>query len=265
LNFGHHPSFHHASKSGEPEVGGCFFGQSSFANFSIVKSCSVVNVKGLVDNKKDLQLFSPLGCGLQTGSGTVINVAQAGPQDAICILGLGGVGLSAVMAAKIQGCRTIIGVDKVQSRLDLAREMGATHVIDGGQMDEGKTLPEVVKELTEGVGPTITIDTTGAPVLMDAGMQFTRNRGRYIQVGSPPFDYLLASVKAFEFMVAGKQWIGAIEGGAYPPEFVPKMIQWYRDGKFPIEKLMKFMPAEEFERALHEMHTGETIKPILTW
>lgn len=180
-------------------------------------------------------------------------------------MGLGGVGLSAIMGAKIQGCRMIIGIDKVRSRLDLAKELGATHVIDGSKLDEGKTLGDVVKELADGVGPTITIDTTGAPVLMDAGMKFTRNHGKYIQVGSPPFDYTLGSVTGFEFMVAGKQWIGAIEGGAHPPEYVPKMIQWYREGRFPIDRLMKLMPADDFAQALHEMHEGTTIKPILTW
>lgn len=265
LNFGPFDTFHLKEKSGKPDVGGEFFGQSSFANFSIVKECSVVNASKLVDNKQDLQLFAPLGCGIQTGSGTVVNVSGAGPKDSICIMGLGGVGLSAVMGAKIMGCRQIIGIDRVQSRLDLAKELGCTHVIDGGKLDEGKTLGEVVKQIADGVGPSITIDTTGAPVLMDAGMQFTRNSGKYIQVGSPPFDYTLGSVVGFEFMVAGKQWIGAIEGGAYPPEYVPKMVQWYREGKFPIDKLMKLMPADKFNEALHEMHSGETIKPILTW
>lgn len=265
LNFGPCPVFHLASKSGEPEVGGGFFGQSSFANFSIVKQCSVVNASGIVQDKKDLQMFAPLGCGIQTGSGTVVNVSGAGPNDAICIMGLGGVGLSAIMGAKIMGCRMIIGIDKVPSRMKLAQELGVTHVIDGSKLDEGKTLGDVVKEIADGVGPTITVDTTGAPVLMDAGMAFTRNRGKYIQVGSPPFDYQLSSVNGFQFMVAGKQWIGAIEGGAYPPDYVPKMIQWYREGKFPVDRLIKLMPADEFEQALHEMHTGETIKPILTW
>ncbi|EME47923.1 hypothetical protein DOTSEDRAFT_69751 [Dothistroma septosporum NZE10] len=265
LNFGPAPAFQLASKSGEPEVGGLFFGQSSFANLSIVRQCSIVNAKGIVDNKKDLQLFAPLGCGIQTGSGTVVNVSGAKSTDSICIMGLGGVGLSAIMGAKIMGCRQIIGIDKVESRMKLAKELGATHVIDGSKLDEGKTLGDVVKELADGVGPNIVIDTTGAPVLMDAGMQFVRNRGKYIQVGSPPFDYTLGSIVGFEFMVTGKQWIGAIEGGAYPPDYVPKMIQWYREGKFPIDKLMKFMPADQFNQAMHEMHSGETIKPILTW
>lgn len=92
LNFGPAKVFQLASKSGEPEIDGAFFGQSSFANWSIVKQCSVVNATGLVNDKKDLQLFAPLGCGIQTGSGTVVNVAKAGPDDAICIMGLGGVG-----------------------------------------------------------------------------------------------------------------------------------------------------------------------------
>ncbi|CAK1362471.1 uncharacterized protein RHO25_004026 [Cercospora beticola] len=264
LNFGPQPAFHLASKSGEPDVGGCFFGQSSFANWSIVKSCSVVNVKDTVTDKKDLQLFAPLGCGIQTGSGTVVNVSGATEKDSICILGLGGVGLSAIMGAKIQGCRQIIGVDRVESRLKLAKELGATHVIDGSKL-EGKDIGDVIKEIADGVGPSITVDTTGAPVLMNAGIKFTRNRGKYIQVGSPPFDYTLGEVTGFELMISGKQWIGAIEGGAYPPDFVPKMIQWYREGRFPIDKMAKFMPADDFQQALHEMHTGETIKPILTW
>ncbi|EGP90095.1 unnamed protein product [Zymoseptoria tritici ST99CH_1A5] len=267
LNFGPSPVFTLANQKegGEPEGQGAFFGQSSFANFSIVKQCSVVNATGLINDKKDLEMFAPLGCGIQTGSGTVVNVSGADKTDAICIMGLGGVGLSAIMGAKIQDCRIIIGIDRVQKRLDLAKEMGATHVIDGSKLPEGKSLGDVVREIADGVGPTITIDTTGAPVLMDAGMEFTRNHGKYIQVGSPPFDYQLNKFNAFTNMVAGKQWIGAIEGGAYPPDYVPKMIQWYREGRFPIDKLMKFLPADKFEQACQEMHTGETIKPILTW
>ena len=99
-------TFHLASKSGEPEIGGAFFGQSSFANLSIVRECSVVNAKELVRDKKELQLFAPLGCGIQTGSGTVVNAAKATKNDVIVILGLGGVGLSAVMGAKVQGYAT---------------------------------------------------------------------------------------------------------------------------------------------------------------
>lgn len=86
-----------STKGKDNNVEGAFFGQSSFASYSIVRQCSVVNAKGLVNDKKDLQLFAPLCCGIQTGSGTVINAAKAGPDDIVCVIGLGGVGLSAVM------------------------------------------------------------------------------------------------------------------------------------------------------------------------
>lgn len=264
LNFGGpYRVFGLVSKSGEPEIGGSFFGQSSFAKLSIVRECSVINAKELVQDKKELQLFAPLGCGIQTGSGTVVNCAQATPKDIILVMGLGGVGLSAVMGAKVQDCRKIIGLDRVESRLKLARELGATDVIDGSKLGD-KSLVDAVKEMTSGLGPTITVDTTGVPALIKAGLESTRNCGKYIQVGSSPFDFKL-EISLFQHMVSGKQIIGAIEGQAYPPEYVPRMIKWYREGKFPIDRMVKFMKADDFEQALKEMHDGLTIKPVLCW
>lgn len=267
LNFGGPYNVFSSAKtpaSSEADISGLFFGQSSFANLSVVKQTSVVNVAGLVKDKRELQLFSPLGCGIQTGSGTVINAARATPDDVVCIMGLGGVGLAAIMGAKIQGCRTIIGIDRIPSRLALAKELGATHTIDGSALPAGTTLVAAVRALSDDVGPTITIDTSGAPPLITAGVEFTRNKGQYIQVGSAPHDFNL-EINFFTFMLSGKQIMGAIEGQAYPPEYVPKMIQWYREGRFPIDKLMKLIPADDFEQGLKEMHDGTTIKPILCW
>lgn len=265
LNFGPQPpTFGTKDDAANPTIPGAFFGQSSFASLSIVRQCSVVNAAPFIQSKTELQLFSPLGCGIQTGAGTVINAAQAGPNDIVCVLGLGGVGLSALMGAKIQKCRGIIGVDRVGSRLELAKSMGATHVIDSSKLAEGQTLADAVREAAEGLGPTITVDTTGVPALIKASIEFARNRGKIVQVGSAPFDFKL-EIPVFEFMVRGLQYIGAVEGQAMPSSFVPQMVQWYREGKFPVDKLMKLMPADQFEQALHEMHSGETIKPILCW
>lgn len=245
-------------------ISGKFFGQSSFASLSVVSQESVVNAKNLVKDKRELQLFSPLGCGIQTGSGTVTIAAKAGPDDIILIMGLGGVGLSAIMGAKVARCRKIIGLDKIPSRLALARDLGATDVIDGGALAEGKSLVDTIRDLSEGLGPTIVVDTTGVPALIKVGVEATRNCGKYVQVGSAPFDFNL-EINLFTFMLAGKQLIGAIEGQAFPPEYVPQMIQWYRDGRFPIDKFFKLIPAEDFDQGLREMHDGTTVKPILCW
>lgn len=215
LNFGDvNRSF--GSKEGADDIGGCFFGQSSFGSLSVVQQCSVVNAKDLVKSKDELELFSPLGCGIQTGSGTIVNTAQATADDTVVITGMGGVGLSAVMGAAVQKCKTIIGVDLVDSRLKLAKELGATHTINSKNLPEGKSLADAIKELTGGEGASISVDTTGVPAVIKQSVDWTRNRAKIIQVGSAPFDFKL-EINAFEFMCSGKQFIGAIEGQAYPP------------------------------------------------
>lgn len=264
LNFGGQHNFSAAASQGkEPDVFGHFFGQSSFASMTIVHERSVVNAKGIVKDDDELKLFAPLGCGIQTGSGTIYNVAAATPDDAVVVIGLGGVGLSGIMAAKIRGCKTIIGIDKVDSRLELAKELGATHGINtaGMGLDE---LVKAVRDLTDGLGASVTMDTTGVVALITKAVEFTRLKGKVIQVGTAPIDAKL-EIPIFEFMVMGKQYIGAVEGDSFPPKYVPEMIQWYREGKFPVDRLVKFFKAEEYEKALHEMHTGETVKPIIVW
>lgn len=244
-------------------ISGGFFGQSSFASVSVVNQRSVVNVQQLVKDMHELAIFSPLGCGIQTGSGTVTNVAKAGPDDVLCVVGLGGVGLGAIMTGKIQGCRTVIGIDRVESRLSLAKELGATAVINSNTLGN-KTLLQAVKAVADGLGPTITIETTGVPALIKESLSFTRPVGKIVQVGAAPFDFNL-DFNVFDWMVQGKQYIGAIEGHAVPAEYVPRMIQWYREGRFPIDKLVKLFPVYEFKTALEEMHSGITIKPVLRW
>jgi len=230
---------------------------------SVVKQCSVVNVREYVQDKLELELFAPLGCGFQTGSGTAINVAKIGPTDVLCVIGLGSVGLSAIMGARIQGCRAIIGIDRVQSRLDLAKDLGATSVIHSAELG-GKTLSEAVQQLADDIGPTISIETTGVPALIKDALNFTRSMGKIIQVGAAPFDFTVG-IDVFDWMVQGKQYIGAVEGHAQSSVYIPHMIKWYREGKFPIDRLVKRFPATEVSKALEEMHDGITIKPVLCW
>ncbi|EOD46851.1 putative alcohol dehydrogenase protein [Neofusicoccum parvum UCRNP2] len=265
LNFGGCPCFHSSTTaaSDTPDLQGSFFGQSSFASKTIVKSTSVVNVKGLVSDE-ELKLFSPLGCGIQTGSGTVINVAQAGPQDTVAVLGLGGVGLSAIMAAKLRGCKTIIGIDKMEDRMGIAKELGATHTINTSKLADLTDIITAVQDVTDGYGTSVTVDTTGFLPLIQKAMDFTRLKGKLIQVGSTPFDAKL-DIHIFPFMVAGKQYIGAVEGDVVPPKYVPQMIEWYRKGQFPVDKLVKFYKADDWQKAVDDMHHGHTVKAVITW
>ena len=243
------------------EASGQFFGQSSFANLSIVKACSVVSVKGLVSDE-ELKMYSPMGCGFQTGVGTIDVLAEAKAKDTVVILGLGGVGLSGVMAAKINKCQKIIGVDRFDERLELAKSVGATHVINTSEKDFD--LTKAIKELTDGIGADIVMDTTGNMGLINSGMEFTANRGQLIILGVPPADGIVP-VHLITFMQTGKRLRGSIEGDVTPSEYVPKMIKWQKEGKLPIEKLIKYYKVEEYEKALEDMHKGSTIKPVLIW
>ncbi|TLD29807.1 putative alcohol dehydrogenase protein [Venturia nashicola] len=245
------------------EISASFFGQSSFASLSIVNESSVVNAKDLIKSKDEMKIFAPLGCGFQTGSGSIYNVANCSPSDTVAIMGVGGVGLSGVMGAKIGGARTIIAIDRVPARLELAKEIGATHTINSDGMDM-PALIKAVRHLTDGYGSSITMDTTGLPKLIAAGVEFTRRKGQYVQIGSASMDAKI-EIEIFNFMASGKKFIGAVEGDIVPTEYIPKMIGWYREGKFPIDKLMKTFKADDFMGAIHEMHTGETIKPIIVW
>ncbi|KAL5334007.1 chaperonin 10-like protein [Aspergillus crustosus] len=249
-----------------PNIYGKFFGQSSFASLSVVQEDSIVNVAGLVETREDLALLSPLGCGIQTGTGAIINAAGAGPSDRVAILGLGGVGLSAVMGAKIAGCAQIIGIDRHESRLQLAKELGATHVVkvDGLTAPDLHELTAAVREITGGLGTSITLDTTGVPGLIAEGAKMAGFRGRILQVGTAPEGAVL-ELPIHEFMVMGKQFVGVVEGDVVPGEYIPRLIEWVREGRLPLERIVRFYQAGEFEAAIADMQAGRTVKPIILW
>ncbi|KAF2825131.1 GroES-like protein [Ophiobolus disseminans] len=202
-------------------TGGLFFGQSSFSKLALVKATSALNVQELVHDEEELKLFAPMGCGYQTGAGAVTELADVRERDEVAVFGLGGVGMSAIMAAKARGAKTVIGVDRVASRLDLARELGATHVINTAKftaltVDLSKAIRDIAPRGTNAI-----IDTTGVIPIIDAGVQSLHPKGQMILIGIV-------------------------------------------DGKLSLD-LAPLMTADDFEKALHDMHTGATIKPILLW
>lgn len=248
---------------GEKE-GACgkFFGQSSFAGRSLVDEASVVNVKGLVEGEEELKLLAPLGCGIMTGAGNVVNVFKAGKDDVVLVTGLGGVGLGAVMAAKARGVKAIVVVDRVKQRLDLAKELGATHAVD----TTGMELDNLAEEIKKTVGMRIGygVETTGVLKIVEQGVQAVGHRGHFATVGVPPMDKTL-TFGVMDMLTGGKTYSCNYFGDSDSRVMLPQMIKWWRQGKFPLEKLVQFFPAKDFEKALEGMHDGSVIKPVLLW
>ncbi|KAG6364325.1 hypothetical protein INS49_005925 [Diaporthe citri] len=259
INFSGSRDAFSSSESGTPgeSVGGSFFGQSSFARLTKVKETSVVKVTTLLENDNDLKVLASFGCGIQTGAGTITELANAQPADTVAVLGLGAVGLCAIMGAKIRGCKTIIGVDRVGSRLELAKSLGATHVVNTGEIKG--TLIEEIRGLTGDAGTTITVDASGAVPLIQQGVEFTANQGKMILLGIPPMDATL-QITLVPYTMSGKSIFGSMEGG-----YVPELVKWYKAGNLPVDKIVKLYPAEDYLKAIKDMEDGVTVKPILVW
>lgn len=243
---------------------GQFFGQSSFSSLSIVKEASIINVKGLVKDDEDLKLFAPLSCGIQTGAGAVTILGQAGPTDIVVVTGLSCVGLTSIMAAKVAGCKMIIGVDKLASRLDLATSLGATHVLNTTSLHKDTDLTSSILALANHDPVSIVIETTTNPAIMTAGIKCLGRCGKYVQVGVPPADWDVA-IHMTDFFANSNMLLSCKMGDAVPRDYIPEMIRWYREGVFPIEKLVTMMPVRDFARAQVGVETGNIIKPVLVW
>jgi Zn-dependent alcohol dehydrogenase len=249
------------TKAGE-DAPGKFFGQSSFAGTSIVAESSVVNLKGLVSSEDELKLLAPLGCGLMTGSGAVINGAGAKPHDIVLVTGLGAVGLGAIMAAKIAGCREIIALDRVAHRLETAKELGATKTLD--TTTTGASFAEDIQKLVAGQRISVIVETTAAVPVINEALKALGKHGKFIQLGAPAYGTEI-TLPLQQFFTENKSFECHYLGNTTGQAWVPVMIKWWREGKFPVEKIVKHYPAKDAVQALHEMEDGTTIKPVLVW
>ena len=240
----------HRLQQGSTEVA-TFFGQSSFGTHVVAHERNVVKV----DKDVDLSLLGPLGCGIQTGAGTVLNRLKPAFGTSIAIYGCGAVGLSAIMAAKIANCQHIFAVDVHDSRLQLAKELGATHAFNGKQVD-------VVKQIKEasGGGTDYAVESTGVPPVVRQCLNALRPMGQAAIVGVTPEMNIDVHN---DLMAEGKSMIGVIEGDSVPRVFIPKLIAFYKAGKFPFDKLIKFYSFDQINKAFDDSANGSTIKPVL--
>jgi len=239
------------SRDGEP-LGGHFFGQSSFARMAVVDERSLVKV----GPDAPLELLAPLGCGIQTGAGAVWNVLKPRPGSSVVVLGAGAVGLAAVMAAALTPATTIIAVDKVAARLELAREVGATHVVD-------VTTDDLVTSVTEitGGGADGIVETTGSAAVLRQGVDALAARGTLVIVGAPPFG--TEAALDVNGMLAGKQVIGLTLGDSETQSLIPALVELVGSGRMPIGRLLQEYPFADIGQAVADVAAGTTIKPVL--
>lgn len=234
-------------------VHGDFFNQSSFATHAIAKR------RGLVKVRKDapLEILGPLGCGIQTGAGAVLNVFGIKPGQSLAVFGAGSLGLSAVMAAKIAGAGQIIAVDVHPNRLQLAVELGADHVI---RAEGGSVREKILSILEHGVDYAFDTSTISA-VMLDA-LSCLAPRGTF-GYAAPPDDSAGILAVPMRPLMLGQKIVGILEGNSNPEVFIPQLVEYHMQGKFPFDRLVKFYPFDDIEQAFHDSEAGTTIKPIL--
>ena len=230
-----------------------FFGQSTFATHAVVNQSSAVKVEY---DDIDLALIGPIGCGIQTGAGAVLNRLRPKFGSSISVFGCGTVGMSAIMAAKIAGCAQIIAVGGNPQSLELAKELGATDVVNRKEFPD---LVAEVKRISDG-GVDYAIDTTGNGNCVRQSLAFCDFDGTCVVVGAT--GDITFNIQD-ELMGDGKSLVGVIEGDSVPKDFIPKLIRYYRMGQFPYDKLIRFFPFEQINEALAQAKNGACIKAVL--
>ena len=240
--------------NGAEKIHSHFFCQSSFATWALCTEANAVKVP----REAPLELLGPLGCGIQTGAGAVINALRVQAGDRFAVFGVGPVGLSAVMAARLVGASVVIAVDLNESRLETARTIGATHTIVSG-----RTNPVAkVMELTDGAGVNFALDTTGIPAVVRQAAEVLALRGVCGIVGASPTGTELA-FDAVHLMTGGRQVRGIIQGESIPKVFILKLIDLYLQGRFPFDQLVTFYGFTDFNDAIADSESGRVIKPII--
>ena len=258
LNFFLH-NFHGARPEGtttlrmdDQVVHGSFFCQSSFADFALANERNVVKVRDDVP----LEILGPMGCGVMTGAGAVMNSLRPRPGASIAVFGVGPVGMSAVLGAVVCGCTTIIAVDIHAERLEMARELGATHTINANEVDP----VEAIRDMTGG-GAEFSLECVGNPKVLRQAVDVLPRLGVCGLLGVVPPGTEVAL--DMDLIMNGRTVKGILGGDAIPDLFIPKLIELYRQGRLPYDRLITFYPFEDINQAVEDMEKGRVVKPVL--
>lgn len=232
-----------------------FFGQSAFATHAIAHERNVVKVPDAAAGIP-LERLAPIGCGLMTGAGAVLRAMKARAGLPIAVFGAGTVGIAGIMAARIAGANPIIAVDVHDSRLELARELGATHTINARD-----DVAARIRELAP-AGLGYALDTTGINSVIEQAWSLLAPKGVCGIVGaSSPADNLTFNESAF--MGGGRTVMGILGGDSDLTGFLPELIEHHIAGRFPFDRLIRTFPFEQINEAIEASESGEVVKPVL--
>lgn len=226
-----------------------FFGQGGFATYAVCSSRNAVKV----EKSLDLRILGPLGCGVQTGAGSVLNYLKPKKSQSIAIFGVGSVGLSAVMASKLAGCNPIIAVDIIPARLELASGFGATHLLSG--IDPAR-LRKQLMEISGGLD--YFLETSGNQDILDVAVASLGRNGSGASVGIGNTPKLNAKDRQM-----GRNCEELIQGCSNPQIFIPEMIRLYKEGKFPFDKMITFFELAKINVAFDASRKGIVVKPVI--
>jgi aryl-alcohol dehydrogenase len=239
-------------KNGAP-VYGAYFQQSSFSSHTIANERFVVKVR----RDAPLDLIGPFACSGQTGAGAVFNSMKPKPGDSFAVFGVGAVGLSGLMAAKVAGCDPIIAVDIHDRRLALARGLGATHTIN--HTGRGDVVAEIRKVTGEGV--RFSLETSAQPAVFREAVEVLMPAGTCVLLGSARSGTEVTFDMAF--LQFGRVVHGVIQGESHPQEFIPQLVDLLVQGKMPVDRMITFYDIADINRAAQDSASGATIKPVL--
>lgn len=235
-------------------VGDHFFGQSSFGTLCVANARSVVKVPDDVD----LRLAGPLACGVQTGAGAVLDVLRVSPGSSVAVFGTGSVGLSAVMAAQLCGATTIVAVNRRASRLQLAAEFGATHLVSPEQVDP----VEAIRDATGGRGVDFALETTGVPEVLTQAVRSLDSLGTCAYVGTAP-PGVTGGIVMLEAMTKGLTVRGVLQGDSTPSQMIPRLLTLHRRGLLPFDRLLTHYRLDEINQAADDCSSGDVVKPVI--
>ena len=236
-----------------------YMGCSTFSNFTVLPEIAVAKVR----EDAPFDKICYIGCGVTTGIGAVIYTAKVRPGSNVVVFGLGGIGLNVIQGARMVGADKIIGVDLNPAKVEMAKKFGMTHFVNPDEVGRDKVV-EAIQDLTDG-GADYSFECIGNVHTMRQALECChRGWGESIIIGVAPSGTEIAT-RPFQ-LVTGRVWKGSAFGGARGRTDVPKIVDWYMEGKIDIDSLITHtMPLDEINTAFDLMHEGKSIRSVVVF